>query len=204
MRPLPDLSGAPDDDVVQAAREGSEEAFQVLVRRYERRVYTLIHQLVRRRDVTEDLSQETFDSAFRRLRRYRPNGKFSGWILKIANNAALKHLRKRKHDPLERSVSADTVPLPSGNSSESTPAPRKKARKFGPEVYRAVEALGGAYREVFKLREFEDRSYEYIAHYLALPVGTVANHLHRARARLRAKLGPKWDAAKSDSTPTPA
>jgi len=202
-RDMTSLADRPDDEVVKAARDGSEEAFQIVMDRYRRQVYTLILDLLRRPADAEDLTQETFATVHRRLRRYRPHGKLRAWILKIANNAALKALRKRRHDPLEQSTSAETVPLASDNSSEYTPAPRRRARAFAPEVYRAAEELPVRCREVFKLREFEDKSYEYIAHYLNMRLGTVSSHVTRARAHMRAKLGPKWQAMQSDSTPTP-
>src|SRR5574338_397284 len=91
---------ASDQDVVLAARRGSDAAYRELVRRYERPVFSLIYRMVRDRELAEDLTQETFIKALNALASYRPEFKFSSWIFKIANNAAIYHLRRRELDTL--------------------------------------------------------------------------------------------------------
>src|SRR2546425_329533 len=108
-----DLSGASDQDIVAWAKEGHEAAFRELVRRYERPIFSLIYRMVRNRELAEDLAQETFIKALNALESYRPEYKFSSWLFKIANNAAIDHLRKRELDTLslEGSPHADTPQL---------------------------------------------------------------------------------------------
>ena len=86
--------------MVEWAIQGYERAFRELVRRYERPVFALIYRMVRDRALAEDLAQETFVKVLNGIRTYKPEFKFSSWIFKIANNAAIDHLRRRELDTL--------------------------------------------------------------------------------------------------------
>src|SRR5258705_38067 len=94
------LTGASDQDVVARAAKGDEAAFRELVRRYERPVFALLFRMVRDRALAEDLAQETFIKVLNGLKSYRAEFKFSSWIFKVANNAAIDHLRKRGVDTI--------------------------------------------------------------------------------------------------------
>src|SRR5438093_13139677 len=94
------LTSAADQEVVLWAREGHERAFRELIRRYERPVFSLIYRMVRNRELAEDLAQETFIKVLNAVGSYRPEFKFSSWVFKIANNAAIDHLRRRALDTL--------------------------------------------------------------------------------------------------------
>src|SRR5258705_13771350 len=98
--PVLDLLNLPDADVVALAQQGRDSAFRELIRRYERPVFSLIYRMVRDRALAEDLAQETFIKVLNAIRSYRPEFKFSSWIFKIANNAAIDHLRRRELDTL--------------------------------------------------------------------------------------------------------
>ncbi|HET9038469.1 MAG TPA: sigma-70 family RNA polymerase sigma factor, partial [Myxococcaceae bacterium] len=91
----PEWAGLSDQEVVLRARSGQEAAYRELIRRYERPVFALVFRMVRDRELAEDLSQETFVKALNAIESYRPEFKFSSWIFKIANNAAIDHLRRR-------------------------------------------------------------------------------------------------------------
>src|SRR5678815_628129 len=94
------LAKATDQEIVRWAREGRERAYRELIRRYERPIFSLVYRMVRDRELSEDLSQETFVKALNALDSYRPEFKFSSWIFKIANNTAIDHLRRRELDTL--------------------------------------------------------------------------------------------------------
>ncbi|MHB1329935.1 MAG: RNA polymerase sigma factor, partial [Gemmatimonadales bacterium] len=74
-----------DQDVVALAKDGREEAYRELIRRYERPVFSLIFRMVRNRELAEDLVQETFIKVLNAVQSYRPEFKFSSWVFKIAN-----------------------------------------------------------------------------------------------------------------------
>ena len=96
----PALNTLTDQEVVLLARAGQERAYRELVRRYERPIFSLLYRMVRDRELAEDLSQETFVKALNAIESYRPEYKFSSWLFKIANNAAIDHLRRRELDTL--------------------------------------------------------------------------------------------------------
>src|SRR3989442_11603666 len=103
------LTGASDPEVVAWAKQGQEAAFRELVRRYERPVFSLLYRMVRDRALAEDLAQETFIKVLNGIKSYRPEFKFSSWIFKVANNAAIDHLRKRGIDTLSLDGAPDAT-----------------------------------------------------------------------------------------------
>jgi len=193
--PPGDLTVATDQEIVTAARRGEETAYRELVRRYERPVFSLIYRMVRNRELAEDLAQETFIKVLNALDSYRPEYKFSSWVFKIANNAAIDHLRRRELDTLslEGSPHADTpqmveaTALQIGDRSE-TALEEVANRELGGEIERAIAKLRPEYRTCILLRHVEGRAYEEIAEILNLPLGTVKTYIHRARNELRIAL----------------
>ena len=187
---------ASDQDVVLEARRGSDAAYRELVRRYERPVFSLIFRMVRDRELAEDLTQETFIKALNALASYRPEFKFSSWIFKIANNAAIDQLRRRELDTLslDGSPSAETpdaveaTALQVGSKGES-PLDELEAREVGKAIEIAIGKLRPEYRSCIMLRHVEGLAYEEIAASLDLPLGTVKTYIHRARNELRLYLG---------------
>jgi RNA polymerase sigma-70 factor (ECF subfamily) len=191
-----DLKTASDQEVVAAAAAGQEVAYRELLRRYERPVFSLIYRMVRNRELAEDLSQETFIKVLNALTTYRPEFKFSSWVFKIANNAAIDHLRRRELDTLslEGSPHADTAEkieataLQIGEKAESA-LDAVVNKELGGEIEQAIAKLRPEYRTCILLRHVEGRPYEEIAEILNLPLGTVKTYIHRARNELRISLG---------------
>jgi RNA polymerase sigma-70 factor (ECF subfamily) len=192
-----DLSTATDQEVVEQARDGLEAAYRELVRRYQRPVFSLIYRMVRDRELSEDLAQETFVKVLNAIDRYRPEFKFSSWVFKIANNAAIDHLRKKELDTLSLEGGPDATTaerveataLQIGDSGES-PLDELEARELGSAIERAIGKLRPEYQTCIILRHVEGRPYDEIAEILELPLGTVKTYIHRARAELRELLEP--------------
>jgi RNA polymerase sigma-70 factor, ECF subfamily len=191
----PELAARTDQEIVALARGGEETAYRELVRRYERPLFSLLYRMVRDRELAEDLAQETFVKALNAIESYRPEYKFSSWIFKIANNAAIDHLRRRELDTLslEGSPHAETpeaieaTALQIGDRQES-PLDEVEARELGGEIEAAIAKLRPEYRSCILLRHVEGRAYEEIAEILGLPLGTVKTYIHRARNELRREL----------------
>ncbi len=192
-----DLTTASDQDLVGWAREGSERAYQELIRRYQRPVFSLVLRMVRDRELAEDLTQDTFIKVLNAIDRYNPEYKFSSWIFKIANNATIDHLRRRELDTLSldgapNATSPDRIEataLQIGHAGES-PLEELEARELGGQIETAIESLRPEYRACIILRHVEGRAYEEIAEILDLPLGTVKTYIHRARNELKAALSP--------------
>lgn len=195
-----DITQATDQQVVLWARDGYEAAFRELIRRYQRPVFSLIYRMVRDRELSEDLSQETFVKVLNAIDRYNPQYKFSSWIFKIANNAAIDHLRKKELATLSLEGAPDATTqermaataLQIGDAGES-PLEELEARELGLAIERAISRLRPEYRSCILMRHVEGRPYEEIADVLGLPLGTVKTYIHRARAELKEALAPLRD-----------
>ena len=189
------LAAATDQEIVALARAGHEPAYRELIRRYERPLFSLVFRMVRDRELAEDLAQETFVKALNALDSYRPEFKFSSWIFKIANNAAIDHLRRRELDTLsldgsphaETPEAIEATALQIGNRGES-PLDAVEAKELGGAIEHAIGLLRPEYRSCILLRHVEGRAYEEIAEILNLPLGTVKTYIHRARNELRLSL----------------
>src|SRR6266481_2249997 len=170
------LTGASDPEVVAWAKQGQEAAF-------------------RDRALAEDLAQETFIKVLNAVGSYNPQFKFSSWIFKIANNAAIDHLRRRELETLSLDGSPHaTTPdemsatAPQLGDRGETPLQELEARELGGAIEHAIARLRPEYRTCILLRHVEGHSYEDIARILDLPLGTVKTYIHRARNELRGYL----------------
>jgi RNA polymerase sigma-70 factor, ECF subfamily len=195
MAPLLDLRNLPDADLVSLAQEGREAAYRELVRRYERPVFSLIFRMVRDREISEDLAQDTFIKVLNHIDKYRPEFKLSSWLFKIANNVAIDHLRKRQLDTVSidgspHALSAAEVEATSFDvmARQESALDEMEAKELGSAIERAIQKLRPEYRACIMLRHVEGRSYEEIAATLDLPLGTVKTYIHRARHQLRDAL----------------
>jgi len=193
--PAAALNTLTDQQIVLLARDGQERAYRELVRRYERPIFSLLYRMVRDRELAEDLSQDTFVKALNAIESYKPEYKFSSWLFKIANNAAIDHLRRRELDTLSlegspHAVTPDAMEataLQIGDRGENA-LDIVEAKELGGEIERAIAQLRPEYRACILLRHVDGRAYEEIAEMLDLPLGTVKTYIHRARNELRRLL----------------
>lgn len=189
--PSPGDEPQQDGELVVRILAGEEDLFEVLVRRYQARVLSHVARMVGNRDDALDLSQEIFVKVFGALDRYNPEYKFSTWLFRIAGNAAIDHLRKRRPRtvPLETTdPDGGRVSSPEYKSSELDPYATLRNTERGDAIARAIEALPAEFRELIALRHFTGLSYEEIAEVKGMPLGTVKNKLFRARAVLKDRL----------------
>jgi RNA polymerase sigma-70 factor, ECF subfamily len=180
-----------DVDLVRRILAGEEELFERLVRRYQSRILAHLSRMVGNRDDALDLSQEIFVKVFQALDRYNPEFKFSTWLFRIAGNAAIDHLRKRRLRtiPLEPSDSeGQRVSSPEYRNLEPDPYATLRNAERGDAIASAIQSLPQEFRELIALRHFTGLSYEEIAEIKGMPLGTVKNKLFRARAVLKERL----------------
>jgi RNA polymerase sigma-70 factor (ECF subfamily) len=184
-----------DQEIVVLARQGREAAYRELIGRYQRPVFSLIYRLVRDREKSEDLAQETFIKVLNALDRYDPSFKFSSWIFKIAHNTSLDHLRKKEPQTLslEGSPHAETASEQESSviqalSTEETPEDYAASRELGATLDVAIGKLRPEYRTAIILCHVEGRPYEEIAETMGVPLGTVKTYIHRARNELKKTL----------------
>jgi len=186
------LASLSDQEVVLQAREGLEAAYRELIRRYERPIFSLIYRMVRDRAMAEDLSQETFIKALNAIDSYRPEYKFSSWIFKIANNAAIDQIRRRELDTLSldgspHATTPDEIEATALQVSARglSPLEALESSELGGQIEQAIGRLRPEYRSCILLRHVEGLAYEEIAELMNLPLGTVKTYIHRARNELR-------------------
>jgi RNA polymerase sigma-70 factor (ECF subfamily) len=190
-----DCANLDDRELATHAARGLEPAFRELLTRYERPVFSLIYRMVRDRTLAEDLSQEAFIRAFNAIGTYKTSYKFSNWLLKIANNHTIDHLRKRRLEtvsidgsPHARTADEVTQSQVVVASTDETPAEYVEHRELGSQIEQAIAGLREEYRTVIVLRHVEGYAYDEIADIMDLPLGTVKTYLHRARGELRKSL----------------
>lgn len=175
-----------DASLVAHALGGSQDAYRALVERHSRPVLTLIARLVRDQGVAEELAQDAFVKAFAALRSFDPAYKFSNWMLRIAHNVAIDHLRKARPPVVSMDAHdggrdlADVL----ADGREPSAFERAARRDFQEDLESALAQLRPEFRRLVVMRYIEDLSYEDIADIVGLPLGTVKSHLHRARAAL--------------------
>jgi RNA polymerase sigma-70 factor (ECF subfamily) len=173
MRPHEDPN-PPDADLVARARAADPDAFAILVRRHERKVYNLAFRMLGKEEDARDAAQDAFLSCYRHLASFRGDAKFSTWLHRIAVNACFDALRKRRGEVL----GIDEAPEP-------PPAPDHGDRTAGSvDVQRALLRVPPEFRAVLVLHDVQDLAYDDIAAALEIPLGTVKSRLHRGRIAL--------------------
>ncbi len=169
-----------ESSLIEMAKGGDRQAFGQLVSDHRQGVVNVVYRMCGDPHLAEDMAQEAFLRAWQKLPDYQPKAPFRYWVYRIATNAALDVLRRRREtlDVDELQVPADTPDM----EDRSTAAARTR------QVRQAVLALPAASRSVLVLREYEDLSYQEIAETLDIPIGTVMSRLSYARGKLREML----------------
>lgn len=176
--------------LISESQRGDVRAFNVLVERYQTRVYNLAYRMLGDADLAADVAQDTFLSAYRNLRRYR-GGVFAAWLLRIATNACYDVLRARQRRPTA-SIDAllhdeDHAPRQFEDPGE-TPDERSLRNELADEIQRALNQLDADQRLAIILSDIQGYSYDEISAATGWPLGTVKSRLSRGRAHLRAIL----------------
>ncbi len=181
-----------DEELVAAILRGERERFADLVGRYEGRLVNYLYRLLRSLDDAHDLAQEVFLKVYQALDRFDPHYRFSTWIFRVAQNAAIDQIRRQRlklismHRESDEDGEGRDWEFPSGRP---TPYADLRNRERGEAIQQAVDGLPWEYRELILLRHFGELSYEEIATLKRLPLGTVKNKLFRARQLLKERLG---------------
>ncbi len=169
-----------DDEVVRRVVAGERELFELLVRRYNQRVYRAVRAVLRNADDTEDVMQQAYVSAYRALHQFEGRSSFATWLTKIALREAAARNRK--------TVSHEENPMNEFPEPGPDPETRAVAADLMQHVEAEVAALPETYRSVLLLREVEGLSTEETAACLDLSIDAVKTRLHRARTMLRDAL----------------
>jgi len=179
-----------DERLVELSLDGDEDAFGVLVRRYQRRLTAFLSQLVGDIELARELSQEAFVRAWSALERFNPKYRFSTWLFRIAHNLGIDQLRRRRLQttPLYRTDSEGDEVEVVAPDLDKDPLGHLENRALASELRGVIEGLRPEYRELVLLRHFGGLSYQEIADFTEMPLGTVKNKLFRAHSVLRKAL----------------
>ena len=179
-----------DERLVELSLDGDEGAFGVLVRRYQRRLTAFLSQLVGDIELARELSQEAFVRAWSALERFNPKYRFSTWLFRIAHNLGIDQLRRRRLQttPLYRTDSEGDEVEVVVPDLDKDPLGHLENRALASELRGVIEGLRPEYRELVLLRHFGGLSYQEIADFTEMPLGTVKNKLFRAHSVLRKAL----------------
>lgn len=177
-----------EQELVTRAKAGDDEAFAQLMRDNEKRIYNLTLRMTGNPDDAMDLAQETFLNAWRGLNFFKGDSAFSTWVYRLASNACIDHLRRKKR---RQDISAPMPVDEEDNSQPDIPDERfqpeqeLERRELQRAVAQGLEQLSDEHRQVLVMREINGLSYQEIADVLDLEAGTVKSRIARARNSLR-------------------
>ncbi|HNX89277.1 MAG TPA: sigma-70 family RNA polymerase sigma factor [Paludibacteraceae bacterium] len=176
-----------DDILVRLYEEGNNEAFEVLLMRYKSKVYTYIYLIVRNKELTEDIFQETFIKAISTIQqgRYTETGRFLGWINRIAHNLIIDHFRREKN---ENTFSADGIEYDIINNtklSEKSVEDTINNDQVLTDVVNLINYLPQTQQEVIRMRFFEDLSFKEIAERTEVSINTALGRMRYALLNMR-------------------
>ena len=173
-----------DKQLVARVQRGDSRAFDLLVLKYQHKIFSLIGRYVHDADEVQDVAQEAFIKAYRALPKFRGDSAFYTWLYRIAINTAKNHLVSRSRRPPGSDVDVEDAEYYEGGSALRDIENPENAL-FGAElksvVERAIRELPDDLRSAVTLREFDGLSYEDIADIMDCPVGTVRSRIFRAR-----------------------
>lgn len=182
-----------DNALVSAYLEGNEEAFEVLVSRYQDKLINYLNNLVRDYDLAVDLAQEAFIRVYRNAGNYKGEYQFSTWIYRIATNLAIDEIRRRErkgrfffYNVMSMFLKENkNYQLPDRRESPEKALARKQKLE---RLSTSIDTLPEKYRLAFILKEVQELSYEETAGILGISIGTAKSRIHRAKLLLRDRL----------------
>ena len=188
-----------DQQLVARVQRGDQQAFGLLVSKYQRKLLRLLSRFIRDPAEVEDVAQETFIKAYRALPAFRGDSAFYTWLYRIGVNTAKNYLvsqgRRAPTTTEYDAEEAETFDEGEQLRDNNTPERLLQSKQGGETVNAAMDALPEELRTAIMLREIEGLSYEEIADVMNCPIGTVRSRIFRAREAISEKLRPLLDTA---------
>ncbi|MDE6294677.1 MAG: sigma-70 family RNA polymerase sigma factor [Muribaculaceae bacterium] len=185
-----------DEQLVKAYENGSNDAFDILLKRHKERVFNYILRIVKQEDVANDIFQETFVKAIMTIKqgRYTENGKFPAWISRIAHNLIIDHYRQEKAENLQSTDIEDYNILNSKELCEATIEDNIISEQITNDIRTLIEQLPDLQKEVLKLRYYANLSFKEIAQNTGVSINTALGRMRYAIINLR-RLASEKDIA---------
>ncbi len=172
-----------DKQLVEDTLAGKTESFELLVRKYQDRLYNTLVHVTGSTHEAEEVAQDAMLQAYAKLNTFRGNSSFYTWLYRIAFNQSVSRNRKKRPR-----VSLDQIQANAGvdpPDASERPEARIERTERSQQVHDALNQLSEEFRTILVLREMEDCDYETISEMLGIPIGTVRSRLHRGRTMLR-------------------
>ena len=184
MRNIPKLT---DEQLVCDYANGNNEAFDTLLIRYKQRLFSYIFQMVRDRDLADDIFQETFIKAITTIRqgRYSDMGKFSAWLYRIARNLAVDSFRAEKGEHLVSADDAEYDVLNRRELAEDTIEDIMVDLQIEEDLHKLVDRLPDVQRQVLEMRYYQDLSFKEIVEITGVSINTSLGRMRYAILNLR-------------------
>jgi len=184
---MKNLNQLTDDELVKLYEIGNNQAFEILLLRYKSKVYTYIYMIVRNRELSEDIFQDTFIKAIATIQqgRYVESGRFQAWISRIAHNLIIDHFRREKN---ENTFSADAVDYDIVNNaklSEKSVEDTLSNEQVLADVVHLIDFLPPSQQSVIRMRYFEDLSFKEIAEKTNVSINTALGRMRYALLNMR-------------------
>jgi RNA polymerase sigma factor (sigma-70 family) len=181
--------GPQDSELIAQYRNGSEPAFDLLVDRYQKKIYTTIFLIVKDQEIAEDLLQDVFVKVVNTINsdKYNEEGKFQPWVMRIAHNLAIDYFRKAKRYPTILMEDGSNI-FNSLKFSEETIEDRKVRDESIDLVKRLIEELPETQKEVLIMRYYVDMSFQEIADQTGVSINTALGRMRYALIHLRKKM----------------
>ena len=170
-----------DTGIIRAVLEGDTESFRLLVQRYQKPVIRMIANLINDRHICEDVAQEVFLAAYKKLPSFDPDrSSFSTWLFTITRNKSINAMKKMKIMPVSNTPE---------NPDFSEPADSLIRNELFVKLDQALNSLNPKHRRALVMAEFENLPYEQIAQIEGVRIGTIKSRINRAKHRLKSALG---------------
>ncbi len=179
--------------LVKRVQKGDKNAFNLLVRKYQHKILSLVGRYIYDHSEREDVAQEAFIRAYRALPNFRGDSAFYTWLYRIAINTAKNHLAARKRRPPAQDIDATEAYIgeqPHALKETNTPEAVAMNDELAAAIRRGLAELPDKLREALEMCEFEGMTYEEIAGIMDCPVGTVRSRIFRARESLEKVMRP--------------
>lgn len=183
-----------DKELIRQTLEGVEEAFAMIVKKYQRPLLNYIGRMVGEREMALDFTQEVFVKTYSSLHTYKPQYKFRTWLFKIASNFVIDYWRKRKLDtfsfdqPHAWDQDKPSFQIP---DKESSIVLKYELNQIREKIETALGKIPPSLRELFIWRHINDLSYDEMAEIKDMPVGTIKNRVFQAKEMIRHLLEEK-------------
>ena len=180
------LKELPDQELINRYRDGSMDAFNCLVNRYKDQLYTSIYLLIKDKELAEDIFQEAFLRAIKSIneRRYNEKGMFLAWIIRIAHNMYLDHLRKEKRSPVSKTFDNDVLINELHTSTDEADHRIVEEQKLE-KIRQMILLLPKDQQEIIILRHYADLSFKEIASIMNISINTALGRIRYALMNLR-------------------